>query len=126
MTWRIPLSVILTTLLLSCDTGPIRPDHGLFAVGLSRADVLDQFGQPIRTQELVKSGSGIWGPIEDFWPRVPPGATVEIWAFQTTMTLHDNGDAYQQPGQTELYFINHSDKVDGIGFYIESAVYEGN
>jgi hypothetical protein len=46
------------------------------------------------------------------------GATVEIWAFQSTLD--------GQPGQTELYFIDDADTVDGIGFHIEGAVYESS
>ena len=92
---------------------------------MSRAYVLDHFGRSIRRQELVKSVNTIWGPIEEFWSQIPVGAKVEIWAFQTIMTLKDDGSSYEQPGQTELYFINQSDVVNGVWFYIEGAVYEG-
>ena len=81
---------------------------------MSRAYVLDHFGHPIRRQELVKSGNTTWGPIEEFWSQIPVGAKVEIWAFQTIMTLKDSESSYEQPGQTELYYVNQSDMVNGV------------
>ena len=96
------------------------PRHEEFAVGMSRADITAQFGEPDRTQKLAKSDGSIWGPIEEFWTQVPMGATVELWAFQSAMR------SSAQPGQTELYFVNDSDTVDGIGFHFEGAVYEGS
>ncbi len=95
------------------------PRHEDFAVGMSHAEITAQFGEPDRTQNLTKSDENIWGPIESFWPKVPMGATVEIWLFESTPS---SGEA----GRTELYFVNASDTVDGIGFQIEGAVYEGS
>jgi hypothetical protein len=54
------------------------------------------------------------------------GATVEIWAFQSLLTIESAEERSEQPGQTELYFVNDSYTVDGIGFHIEGAVYEGS
>jgi len=115
---------LVATWLSGLSCGPELPRHEEFAIGMSRDDVLARFGEPARTQDLVKSDERIWGPIEDFWPEVPPGATVETWAFPSTMRLESPQGATAQPGQTELYFVNGSDTVDGIGFYIEGAVYE--
>ena len=92
---------------------------------MTRAEISAQFGEPDRTQLFRKSGNAIWGPIEDFWPNVPTGATVEIWAFRSRLTMESPEGRSEQPGQTELYFVDDSSTVDGIGFYIEGAVYEG-
>jgi len=110
------IPVLLTAASLAC--GVDVPAHGEFVVGMSRAEISLRYGEPARTQVLTKSGDSIWGPIESFWPDVPMGATVEIWAFQSTLD--------GQPGQTELYFIDDADTVDGIGFHIEGAVYESS
>ena len=102
------------------------PHHEEFAVGMNRADVSARFGEPDRTQSFTKSRNHIWGPIEEFWSSVPLGATVEIWAFRSILTMESPEGSSEQPGQTELYFVSDSHTVDGIGFYIEGAVYEGN
>jgi hypothetical protein len=122
MKYRLPVAVVCLAAGLSC--GPELPRHHDFTVGMSREDVRARFGEPGRTQQLTKSDERIWGPIEDFWARVPVGATVEIWAFPSMMSLESPEGSSPQPGQTELYFINGSDTVDGIGFYVEGAVYE--
>ena len=75
---------------------------------------------------LTKSDERIWGPVEDFWPKVPLGATVEIWAFESMISLESPDASSTQAGQTELYFVKDSDTVDGIGFHVEGAVYESN
>ena len=119
----------ITLLLLIATWGSCGvnvPRHEEFVVGMSRADITARFGEPERTQNLTKSDDSIWGPIEGFWPKVPMGAAVEIWAFQSAMTLESPERSSEQPGQTELYFVNDSDTVDGIGFHIEGAVYEGS
>lgn len=108
--------------LASCAQG--LPHHEDFAVGMSREDVLARFGEPIRTQDFVKSDEAIWGPIEDFWPHVPVGSRVEVWAFPSSMSLESPDGSSTQEGQTELYFVDDSDTVDGIGFHFEGAVYE--
>ena len=109
---------------ISCSANV--PGHGEFVVGMSRTDVSARFGKPDRTQVLTKSGNSIWGPIEDFWPKVPMGATVEIWGFYSILTMESPEGPSEQPGQTELYFVNDAHTVDGIGFYFEGAVYEGH
>ena len=86
---------------------PAEPRHGEFAVGMSRTEISSRYGKPDRTQVLTKSDESIWGPIESFWPEVPMGAKVEMWSFQST----NEG----QRGQTELYFVDDADTVDGIG-----------
>ena len=94
------------------------PRHHEFAVGMTRTEITSRYGEPERTQVLTKSDESIWGPIESFWAEVPMGAKVELWSFQSTNV--------GQPGETELYFIDDADTVDGIGFHIEGAVYEGS
>ena len=105
----------------SCGTDV--PRHEEFVVGMRRTDITAQFGEPDRTQNVTKSDDNIWGP---FWPKVPMGATVEIWSFQSTRTMESPKRSSGRAGQTELYLVNDSDTVDGIGFHIEGAVYDGS
>jgi len=122
-TSRITL-LLYAAIWVSCSADV--PRHEEFVVGMSRTDITAQFGEPDRTHNLTKSDDSIWGPIEGFWPKVPMGATVALWAFQSTMTMKSPERSFEQPGQTELYFVNDSDTVDGIGFHIDGAVYEGS
>ena len=96
---RITLLLFAAT-LASC--GADVPRHEEFVVGMGRTDITAQFGEPDRTQKLTKSDDNIWGPIEEFWPKVPIGATVELWAFQSTMTMTSPERSSEQPGQTGL------------------------
>jgi hypothetical protein len=89
------------------------PDSAEFRLGATRDEVLERFGPPLRKQSFVKTGAGIWGPIEDFWPRVPMGSTVEVWAYAV------------EGGTVELYFVDSAQRVQGIGFAPTGAVFEG-
>ncbi len=120
---RIILLLFMAT-WVSC--APEIPRHEAFVVGMSRSEVSARFGKPDRTQILTKSDENIWGPIEGFWPEIPTGATVEIWGFQSVLTMESPHGASQRAGQTELYFVSNSETVDGVGFHIEGAVYEGS
>ena len=90
---------------------------------MSRPEVLEKFGQPQQIQSLKKTSEPIWGPIEEYWSQVPMDATVEIWSYDSLLTDNGNGSASNQRGQTELYFLNDSNEVNGIGFHVEGAVY---
>ncbi len=116
--------ILLTMLVVSCSE-PI-PNHSQFSVGMTRDEVLEKFGKPERSQVMTKSGEAIWGPIEEYWAEIPLGAKVEIWGFKSEITMEAPEGNYKQAGQTELYFVSDSDKVNGLGFYIEGAVYEGS
>lgn len=94
-----------------CDAPPRAED---FRVGATRSEVLEAFGAPSRTQSLRKVDAAIWGPIEDFWPRVPDGSRVDVWTYRV-----DGGDL-------ELYFIDGSERVQGLGFAPEGAVFEAD
>ena len=115
--------VFLTILVVSCSE-PV-PNHSQFSVGMTRDEVLDKFGNPARSQVMQTSGEA-WGPIEQYWAEIPLGAKVEIWGFKSEITMEAPEGNYKQAGQTELYFVNDSDKVNGLGFYIKGAVYEGS
>ena len=78
-------------LLLLAGCAPQLPGHGEFTVGMERAEVLDLFGEPQSKRSLTKTGDNIWGPIEDFWPRVPIGARVEIWSYDSLMKVDGLG-----------------------------------
>jgi len=122
------LSVCSVTLLalLTTGCGQKAIAHAEFTVGMNRSEILSRFGEPQRKQSLAKSGEPIWGAIEDFWQQVPLNATVEIWAYDTVMTVTAGESQFDQRGQTELYFIDASPTVDGIGFHVEGTVYESN
>ena len=89
---------------------------------MDRAAVLAKFGHPDREQTLFKQSNPIWGPIEDFWSEVPNGAKVEIWSYPSQTRLVE-GSAETTPGSTELYFVNDSQTVQGVGFAPEGVVY---
>jgi hypothetical protein len=100
------------------------PDHAEFTVGMSRAGVIERFGEPDRKQVLRKSDELIWGAIESFWAEVPTGSEVEIWSYSARVELvGDDGSAFSN-GTTELYFVDGSDRVRGVGFAPEGAVFE--
>jgi hypothetical protein len=99
------------------------PEHESFSVGMSRATVLERYGAPTDASELKKRDDRVWGPIEDFWPRVPPGSAVEIWKYRTTAEREaDSGRRVR--GTTELYFVDRSTGISGLGFAPDGVVYE--
>ena len=116
--------VISLVFLAACD--PSVPNHSNFTVGMARDKILSEFGEPQGKQMLTKSTEHIWGPIEEFWPRVPYGASVEIWSYDSLWISNSKGNAYDHAGQTQLYFVNDSKQVNGIGFHTKGAVYEGS
>ena len=117
---------ILVALVTLIACGPRAPNHSDFAIGMSRSAILEKFGEPQQTQTPKKTGEPIWGPIEEYWSQVPMGATVEIWSYDSRMITRRNGSTSEQRGQTELYFVNDSNEVNGIGFHVEGAVYESS
>jgi hypothetical protein len=117
---------LLVTVIALVACGPHLPRHSEFTVGMSRSEILGKYGKPQRTQTVSKTGDHIWGPIEDIWPRVPHGATVDIWSYDSRLISRGEGVEHEQSGHTELYFVNESSQVSGIGFRIEGADYEGS
>jgi hypothetical protein len=111
------LPIVLLGSVAACDGRT----HADFELGMARSEVLSRFGQPEDQQILFKSSNAIFGPIEDFWPRVPEGAKVEIWSYKSTQS--NSGALGGISGSTELYFVNGSNTVDGIGFAVKGAVY---
>ena len=104
----IAIVLIIVLMLVACKTEPHTSD---FRIGMARQTIITSFGEPDQRQSLVKSGSGIFGPIETFWSSVPEGATIEIWSYQVS------------DGMVELYFVNGSAEVQGTGFAPTGAVY---
>jgi hypothetical protein len=90
---------------------------------MKRAIILSQCGPPDLKRTLLKTAPAIWGTIEDFWSGVPMGAKVEIWLYKSQAQLEE-GSSNLTAGTTELYFVNGSASVDGIGFAPEGVVYE--
>lgn len=108
-----PVRMLLALALvcLGCE-GP--PAAAEFRVGASRSEVLERHGPPVRTQTFRKQDDAIWGPIEDFWGRVPHGSSVEVWVYPV------------EGGTLELYFVDGAERVQGTGFAPEGAVFEGS
>lgn len=107
-----PPAVLLALLLLTPTACTTPPSTAEFEVGMSRPELIDRFGEPDRRQSLVKRDEAIWGAIEDFWPQVPSGSSVLIWGYAV------------EDGTMELYFVDDSPTVDGMGFAPEGAVFE--
>jgi hypothetical protein len=109
--WVVALSgVVLVWLAGPGCAGPPKAEE--FRVGATRSEVLEAFGAPLQKQSFRKTHEAIWGPIEDFWPRVPDGSSVDVWTYRV------------EGGDLELYFVDGSERVQGLGFAPEGAVFE--
>ena len=60
----------------------------------------------------------IWGEIETYWATLPNGAIVDVWSYESQ---NQTGK-----GRTELYFLDGSTDVSGMGFSPKGAVYESS
>jgi len=100
---------VLLVLLVACSA---RPNPKDITPGDSRDAILQVYGEPTGQRLMTKKDDAVWGPIEDFWYGVPMGSRVEIWTYRV-----DDGDV-------ELYFVDDSPTVGGIGFAPEGVVYE--
>ena len=109
---------------MACYSAPDRAEFP--TVGMSRAGVIERFGEPDRKQTLRKTDESIWGAIETFWAEVPSGSEVEIWYYSTGVELAGGDGAATPDGITELYFVDGSDTVGGIGFAPRGAVFESD
>ena len=118
------LACLLTIGLVCCASKEVGRDHADFKIGMSRSDLFSRFGRPDHEQTLYKRAEVIWGPIESFWQQVPQGAKIEIWSYRSTRSTDNSSDGIN--GSTELYFVNGSRIVNGIGFAVEGAVYEAS
>lgn len=107
----------------ACSAPASTPRHAEFALGMTRAAVVERFGPPLQRRTLRKTSDAVWGPIEDFWPEVPAGSPVEIWVYDSRAEMAaESGEVVA--GTTELYFVDGSQAVDGLGFAMAGAVYE--
>ena len=111
--WLGQLLVIFLLAFAGCSRTIEKPEASQFHIGATRVEILDSFCAPRQEQSFHKTGNAIWGPIEEFWPEVPLGSTVEVWSYSV------------QDGSIELYFIDGSSRAQGIGFEPEGAVFEG-
>lgn len=112
--WQVLLGAALV-MGLACAESPALPElpnPADFRTGMTRAEVVESFGPPARKQSFLQTGGPIWGAIEDFWSKVPNGAVVEVWAYPSV------------GGMMELYFVDESEQVMGMGFAPEGVVYE--
>ena len=100
------------------------PHHAEFTVGMTRADVIERFGEPERKQMIRRTREPTWGAIETFWNEVPLGSVVEIWSYSTLIRDTSDDGPPSSDGVTELYFVDGSDTVNGIGVAPRGAVFE--
>lgn len=107
---RMPMLLIFIPLLSAACT--VKPDPAQISEGDSRVAIVQTYGEPAGQRQMTKRDEVIWGPIEDFWSEVPMESRVEIWTYRV-----DEGDV-------ELYFVDDSPTVDGVGFAPEGVVYE--
>lgn len=119
--WVLICSSVLL-LLAACESKRI-PLHSDFSVGMSKPTLIARFGPPDQKQTMYKRSDAVWGPIEDFWHNVPPNAKIEIWSYKSLSAL-EAGNPRLTEGNTELYFIEDTYTVDGIGFAPAGVVYE--
>ena len=119
---RRAVGIALLGLVWACG-GDTLPRHTDFRAGMDRDEIRERFGEPQRVREHRKTGAAVWGPIEDFWTRVPPGGRVEIWHYRSRHTLEDVGGT-PQTGTTELYFVDGAAEVTGLAFAPDGVVYE--
>ena len=98
--------------IAACSPRIDQPEASAFRVGAARSEILTTFGKPAREASYLKSDDSIWGAIEEFWSRVPLGSTVEVWSYPV------------RGGTIELYFIDGSNEIQGIGFAPTGAIYE--
>lgn len=114
--------LVLVWSVLGCSEADSVPGHADFEVGMERAAILATFGPPDHEQTLLKQSEAIWGPIEDFWPQVPTGAKIEVWSYESQARLVEGSDETTR-GSTELYFVDESTTVQGVGFAPDGVVY---
>jgi hypothetical protein len=56
----------------------------------------------------------------------PNGSEVEIWYYSTRVEQAGDDGSVAADGTTEVYFVDGSDTVQGIGFAPEGAVFESD
>jgi hypothetical protein len=115
---RQTITAVCITLLLGCAETTRIPAHSDFKIGASREQVLREYGEPRQITEFHKTGNQIWGAIETFWLKVPMGSSVEVWSYPSQQSIGH--------GDTELYFIDDSAMVNGVGFSPKGVIYESN
>jgi len=111
--------LVILTFLTGCSDPP--PYHLDFNVGMSQEELRTKFGPPNKIQSITKHDGPIWGPVESIWNEVPVGSEITIWSYQSEAPIFG---AFEQPGETQLYFVDSSTVVDGVAFRLLEAVYE--
>lgn len=101
------LGILCILSLSACTSQPSISD---FEAGDSKQELVTKFGEPIEIRTIVKSGH-INGPIETLWYQLEDGTEIEIWHYAVI------------EGTAELYFVNGSDQVTGVGLLDKDAVY---
>jgi hypothetical protein len=106
-------------LLLGCAETTRIPAYSDFKIGAFREQVLAEYGEPKQTTVFHKTDDRIWGAIETFWLTVPMGSSVEVWSYPSQHSSMGQGN-------TELYYVDYSATVNGLGFSPKGVVYESS
>ena len=116
--FKTTLCIFLFLQCLGCTNAT--PNHSDFEIGVSRKEITNQFGKPVKITRLAKTTEHIWGAIESYWYEVPIGSEIEIWVYRSKQKGETTTGA---SGETQLYFLNGSNTVTGVGFHGNGAVY---
>jgi hypothetical protein len=84
----------------------------LVQTGMTRQEVQNHLGEPVRIDSLEKTTEIIWGAEEAFWDELPMETRLEVWIYET--------------GENELrvYFREGSDTLSYKTLAPKDAVYE--
>jgi len=77
----------------------------------SKIGIREKYGEPQSIENIVKDSEQIFGPEENFWHKIPLGATLEVWGYI-------NGKA-----AILVYFENGSEFVNYISLHHQDMVY---
>ena len=109
--WWIISIIHLIVFIVSLSGCRLRLIPPRVEVGTSKADVIDQLGDPEETRTIYKQTEYIWGPEEAWWDTLEMGDSIEIWVYQ------------YPKGTYQLYFLNDSENVDFEAFIDKDIVY---
>ena len=82
-----------------------------FQVGMSKRQIVEEYGDPEQSIRMIKRTEAAWGAIENYWSQMETGEEVTIWYYPS------------DSGTIELYFRNDDTTLADFGFRPEGAVY---
>ena len=97
-----PVVLVSAALLFGCAGEP-GLDERTFT-GMPLEQVRATLGEPDRVEEIHKTDSHIFGPIEGLWDRAETGDAIVTWVYETPL------------GRKELSFVEGEKEV-GVEFF---------